>query len=200
VIRVRLGTWVAPLLQRLLPPAPAMGLQLELVKNSDPRLRGDMADHYSKPGGFVGRNLCYAVTFDGRYYGGIVGGSSPRHLPGRLEFFDVDPAGWKTWLQSIVNNLFFHVEPGAAGYPLRNFTTRCVGAWRERVAADWAAKYLVELPRSGELYKRDGWTCVGQTIGMTCKRTSGKGTDSWSGKRVWDTVNLRPKLVFARKL
>lgn len=59
---------------------------------------------------------------------------------------------------------------------------------------------LVELPRTGECYKRDGWTLVGQTIGYTCKRVAGKGTDNWSGKRVWDTKNLRPKLVFCRKI
>ena len=79
--------------------------------------------------------------------------------------------------------------------------------FRERVSEDWKTKYgdlvlgfetLVELPRTGEVYKRDGWTEVGLTKGYTCKRTKGKGTDSWSGKRVWDTINLRPKRVFCK--
>jgi len=45
---------------------------------------------------------------------------------------------------------------------------------------------------------RDGWEMVGQTKGFTCKRVAGIGTDSWGGKRVWDTENLRPKLVFIK--
>jgi len=32
-----------------------------------------MSVHYSKPGGFVGRNICYAITYAGVYYGAIVG-------------------------------------------------------------------------------------------------------------------------------
>ena len=74
---------------------------------------------------------------------------------------------------------------------------------------DWESKYgdkvigfetLVELPRTGELYLRAGWSEVGITKGYTCKRVAGKGTDSWSGKRVWDTKKLRPKRVFCKKV
>jgi hypothetical protein len=43
------------------------------------------------------------------------------------------------------------------------------------------------------------WTCVGMTKGYTCKRIGGQGTDSWTGQRIWDTKNLRPKLVFVRE-
>jgi hypothetical protein len=92
---------------------------------------------------------------------------------------------------------------------MRNFVPAVIEAWRKRVVEDWPAKYgdeltgfetLVELPRTGECYRRDGWRLIGQTVGYTCKRTAGKGTDSWSGKRVWNTKDLRPKLVFARHL
>jgi hypothetical protein len=41
-------------------------------------------------------------------------------------------------------------------------------------------------------------TRVGVTRGMTCKRVGGKGSDSWSGRRVWDEENLRPKRVLMR--
>lgn len=77
--------------------------------------------------------------------------------------------------------------------------------YRKTIEADWKQKYgddvlwhetLVELPRTGDCYKKDGWRLVGQTKGYTCKRIAGNGTDSWTGKRVWDTENLRPKLVF----
>ena len=57
---------------------------------------------------------------------------------------------------------------------------------------------LVELPRSGEIYKRDGWDLIGQTKGYTCKREGGYGTDGWTGQRVWNTVDLKPKHVFVR--
>lgn len=78
----------------------------------------------------------------------------------------------------------------------------------KKINVDWKEKYgdeiigfesLIEIPRTGECYRRDGWEMIGQTKGFTCKRTAGKGTDSWGGKRVWDKENLRPKLVFVRK-
>jgi hypothetical protein len=128
------------------------------------------------------------------------------HLVGRDPFFGLIPETKKESLLGIVNNIFYHIEPGA-GYPLRNFTTRVLREFRKQIAGDWQDKYgqsvmgfetLVELPRTGELYRRDGWTEVGITKGQTCKRVAGKGSDSWTGKRVWDTVNLRPKRVFCR--
>lgn len=123
-----------------------------------------------------------------------------KFLPGR---FDVIP---QCSLQNIANNTFFHLERNS-GYPTRNFAQKVIAAWRGRVIIDWKEKYsdsivgfetLVELPRSGECYRRDGWKEVGTTKGYTCKRVAGISTDSWSGKRVWDTENLRPKLVFVR--
>ena len=161
-----------------------------------------MAVHYSAPKGFVGRNICYAVMYGDIYYGSIVGGSATLHLPGRNEFFTHIYT-----LDNIVNNIFFHIEKVEGRYPMRWFTVEVLKAFRAQIASDWKAKYgddvigfesLVELPRTGECYKRDGWTLVGQTKGFTCKRTAGKGTDNWSGKRIWDTKNLRPKLVFCR--
>lgn len=176
---------------------------IELVRTSkaDPRVREMMAEHYSQPKGFVGRQLIYLICHEGAVYGAIAAGSATRHLPGRAAVLGTPP------LNALVNNTFFHVKP-LAGYPLRNFTTRCVAAWRQRVQLDWIVYYgdivagfetLVELPRTGELYRRDGWVEVGQTKGFTCKREGGKGTDSWSGRRVWNTTELRPKRVFVRK-
>jgi hypothetical protein len=80
--------------------------------------------------------------------------------------------------------------------------------WQRLAETDWREFYgdsvvgfetLVELPRSGELYRRAGWTEVGVTHGYTCKRTGGTGTDSWTGKRIWNTTDLRPKRVFCVK-
>ena len=177
-------------------------LALHPIKNSNWRLTELMERHYSKPEGFVGRNICYSIWFNQCCYGAIVGGSAPTHLPNRNEFFAPDFD-----LQRVIDNIFFHVEPTSSGYPVRNFTSKIIERFEEQVADDWLRYYrvtpigyetLVELPRTGELYRRAGWTEVGITKGQTCKRVGGKGTDSWSGRRVWDTVNLRPKRVFCK--
>jgi hypothetical protein len=180
--------------------------EIELIKisKSDPELKRWMSVHYSHPKGFVGRQLIYKVQVDSMTYGAISAGSATRFLPGRADFF-----GGEVPLNQMVNNVFFHVEKGQGRYPCRNFTTEVVRTWRERVKVDWPAVYgdevmgwetLVELPRTGELYVRDGWTQVGVTKGYTCKRTAGPSTDSWSGRRVWSTDVLHPKLVFVRNV
>jgi len=180
-------------------------LNLEITPKSDSRLKARMVVHYSQPKGFVGRSICYAILWDNTYYGHIVAGSSTLHLPGRNEFFEIT----KENLNNVVNNIFYSISPVLNRYPRRNFTTYVVQQWRERVKIDWKNKYgdsvfgyetLIELPRTGELYRRDGWQEVGMTKGYTCKRVAGTSTDSWSGKRVWNTENLRPKYVLCRKV
>lgn len=182
-------------------------LVLQPIKRTDPRLLANMAIHYSQPKGFVGRNICYAITWGGTYYGGIVGGSATLHLPGRNEFLNID----KSKLNNIINNIFYHIEKVNGEYPKRNFTTLVIKKWRETIINDWAAKYgdevigfetLVEHPRRGECYLRDNWALVGETKGFTCKRVAGHGGEKWTGKRVWnkDKDNLRPKLVFCKKV
>lgn len=181
-------------------------IELTVIKRTDPRLLANMKNHYSQPKGFVGRNICYAVIFNEKYYGAIVGGSTPRHLPGRKDF----PIPGPYDLNMIVNNLFFHVE---GPFPKRNFVQSVIAAYRKKIEFDWFLKYgdfvafhetLVEIPRAGEhprtgeCYRRDGWSLVATTQGYSCKRPGGKGTDSWTGKRVWETEYLRPKWVFMR--
>jgi hypothetical protein len=177
-----------------------MCLELVVTKRTDERLLTRMENHYSEPKGFVGRNICYAVMFGGVYYGHIVAGSAARFLPNRNEYLGVTIND----LSRVINNIFYNVAPINGGYPLRNFTSRVVRLFVSQAEKDWFAKYgdiccgfetLVEKPRSGELYKKAGWEVVGETRGYTCKRTSGRGTDSWSGKRVWNTTDLRPKTV-----
>lgn len=179
-------------------------LVFERTKRTDWRLLDLMEIHYSQPKGFVGRNLCYAILYDGRYYGHIVGGSATRFLPGRNEFLEIDISQ----LNLVVNNIFFHIHKVDNRYPRRNFVPFVIEKWTGVVAADWEVKYgdsivgfesLVELPRTGECYRRAGWTKIGQTKGYACKRVAGRGTDNWTGKRVWDTENLRPKWVYTLK-
>ncbi len=168
------------------------------IKRTAEEMLGNMDGHYSKPLGFVGRNICYAIVHDGLCYGSIAGGSATRFLPGRKVI---------GILNNGVNNIFYHVEKRDGQYPFRNFTSSVLKLYRKTVERDWSERYgdtvlwhetLVELPRTGECYRRDGWCLTGQTKGFTCKRTAGQGTDSWSGKRVWDMGTLRPKLVFVK--
>lgn len=181
-------------------------MNIQLVKSSkaDPQVRAWMKEHYSSPRGFVGRQIIYKIASNGVFYGAIAAGSATRFLPGRNEFF-----GSLMYLDNVVNNTFFHVEKQAGSYPIRNFTSAVVKLWRRVAEIDWHERYgdvvfgwetLVELPRTGDLYLRDGWREVGKTKGFTCKRVAGRGSDAWSGKRVWNTTDLRPKRVFARWL
>ncbi len=180
-------------------------IQLTQTKRTDHRLLIRMSNHYSHPKGFVGRNICYAITYNNVYYGHIVGGSATRNLPGRNEFLNVTRAD----LNKVVNNIFFNVSPPAdRKYPLRNFTSSIVKVFIKKISKDWLAEYgdpvvgfetLIELPRAGELYRRAGWTNVGTTKGYTCKRTVGYEFEGYRGERVWDYVDLRPKAVWCYK-
>lgn len=163
-----------------------------------------MQIHYSHPKGFVGRNICYAIYWDNKYHGHIVGGSATRFLPGRNEFFNI---GLES-LNKIVNNIFYHVFPVGDRYPIRNFTSYVLHVWMRQMRIDWVTKYgdsvigfetLIELPRTGILYRKVGFKEVGTTVGYSCKRVGGVGTDSWSGKRIWNTSELKPKLVLCKK-
>jgi len=177
-----------------------MNVVLLPIKRTDSGILSNMVSHYSQPKGFVGRNICYAVMFNNVRYGSIAGGSATRFLPNRKVIGG---------LNNGINNIFFHVEKMGGEYPARWFTAMVLAAYRATIEIDWMLKYgdaplwhetLVEIPRTGNCYIKDGWTLVGQTKGFTCKRTKGQGTDSWSGKRVWDTKNLRPKHVFIRQV
>ena len=163
-----------------------------------------MKKHYTKPKGFVGRSICYAIYFNETLYGHILGGSSTLYLKGRNEFFNID----KTKLNNIINNIFYHVEKVNNKYPIRNFTTEVLKVWREQISIDWQQKYgdkvigyesLIEPPRTAELYKKDKWVLVGSTFGYTCKRIPGHEKGAFkTGKRVWNKKNLKPKLIFCR--
>ncbi len=183
-----------------------MEIKLIQTKRTDTRLLERMSVHYSKPKGFVGRNICYAIEDnEGNYYGHIVAGSATLHLKGRHDFLGTT----KENLNSIVNNIFFNCKPVNNKYPMRNFTSEVVKLFVKTVMRDWQDKYgdkvigfetLVEPPRTGELYMKSGFTVVGETLGFTCKRESGKSTDNWSGRRVWNTKELKPKIVLCMKV
>jgi hypothetical protein len=182
-------------------------ITFEVTKRTDPRLLERMAIHYSQPKGFVGRNIPLAVYYEDSYYGHIVFGSATRHIPGRNEALGMTIAD----LNLVANNIFYNISRVNGKYPLRNFTSRVVEEACRVVPILWYEKYgdkligfetLVELPRTGELYLKAGWEIVGKTVGYTCKRVAGVGSDGWTGRRVWNTGNdsLRPKLVLVKKI
>lgn len=194
-------------MQKMAGIKPQNLVKLIQTKRTSPELLNRMSIHYSRPKGFVGRNICYAIYFGDEYLGHIVGGSATLHLPNRNNFFGIGPQD----LNHIVNNIFYNVAAPENGYPFRNFTTFVLNKFVNQCATDWEEKYgdkvigfetLVEKPRTGDLYLKAGWTNIGETKGFTCKRTAGKGTDEWGGKRVWctDPDKLRPKTVFVKKV
>lgn len=114
-----------------------MSLRLYQVKNSNLQLRDYMKDHYSKPQGFVGRNLCYLVYFNETCYGAIVAGSATLHLAGRDDFFGLsgDKTQKQREIRTIINNTFFHLEKVNGKYPIRwQFTSKVLAAFLDRAA------------------------------------------------------------------
>lgn len=181
-------------------------LKLIQTKRTEENLLEAMKVHYSRPKGFVGRNICYAIYFDSVYYGHIVAGSATLNLPGRNEFFGLTD---KKQLNSIANNVFFHIEKVNGSYPIRNFSQAILKEFINILPLDWYKKYgdkllgvetLVEPPRTGELYRRFGFVQTGVTKGFTCKRVAGNEKGTFTGKRVWNYSQLRPKIVFCYSL
>lgn len=180
-------------------------LKLIIVPNSYFLVHKDMRNHYSQPKGFVGRNIVYAIFYNGLYYGSIVSGSATKYLPNRNKFFGID----EYWLNNIINNTFFHIERVNNNYPCRNFIPLIIKTWEQQTQEDWFKKYnnivlgfesLIEPPRTGQSYMRCGWKKIGTTMGYTCKRIAGRGTDSYTGQRIWHTNELKPKLIFCKKV
>ena len=110
-------------------------LLLEKIKRTDMRILENMKDHYSQSKGFVGRNICYAILWDNKYYGSIVGGSATLHLPNREKHIG------NTNLNNIVNNIFYHVEKINNEYPKRNFAQFVLSEFRKTISNDWKNKY-----------------------------------------------------------
>jgi hypothetical protein len=201
-------------------------LRLDRIDKGNLLLLSAATNHYTSPKGFVGRFLGYAIYFDEKYLGVIIGGSATLHLPGRNEFLGIEIGK----LNSVINNTLFHIErPWAIppflwkfgengisvienreGYPKRNITNHILREWRARSAEDWLKVYgdevvgfetLVLPPRTGEIYIRDAWTLIGETKGYICKREGGKSvSEKFGGKRVWEFDPSKKKLVFCKQV
>lgn len=113
-------------------------MDLLIVKRTASQLLEEMKIHYSKPKGFVGRNICYAIYEGAVCYGHIVAGSATRFLPGRSDFLSIEPL---KELNRIANNIFFHVEPKNGSYPYRNFTTAVLRLFGRRNTATLLSRW-----------------------------------------------------------
>ncbi len=182
-------------------------LYLARTNKGDYDVQMYMRNHYSRPMGFVGRQIIYKVMYNDTVFGAIAGSSATLHLPNRISFL-AENGFENVPLTNIVNNSFFHVE---GPYPERNFVKKTLKLFRKRISFDWVVTYhsavimfetLVEPPRLGTCYLRDTWTNGGMTRGKTCKRIGNLGSkwkETYSGQRVWDTSGeLKPKHVFYR--
>lgn len=179
-------------------------IELRLSNKGDDEVKYLMSIHYNHPKGFVGRQIIYKIYKDDIFIGVITGGSATLYLPNRNEFFGNDFN-----LNQIINNNFFHL---IENHNDKNLGTKVLSKWRKQVVIDWINRYggtvigfetLVELPRSGAMYKADNWSLVGQTKGFTCRRISGTEKGLFrGGKRVWNTNEdeLKPKLVFCKAI
>lgn len=170
-------------------------IKLVRTNKSDPLVKEAMRVHYTHPKGFVGRQILYKIYDDDVYRGVIGGGSATLHLPTK-SLLDGIP------LTNIVNNMFFHLSSSR-----KNLGTQCLKQYRKQIALDWLDSYgdkveafetLVEPPRTGAMYLADNWVYTGMTKGYSCRRVSGVSTDGYSGRRIWNTTELHPKLVFVK--
>ena len=61
-------------------------ISLITIPKNNKYLKASMKKHYTKPKGFVGRSICYAIYFNETLYGHILGGSSTLYLKVGMNF------------------------------------------------------------------------------------------------------------------
>ena len=167
-----------------------MNIELEQVKQNNPKAREYITNHYTQPRGFIGRNTTHLIKVDGSYCGVVVSGSTSLYLPNRKEFFG-DPVD----IQKIINNRLFRLELN-----IPNLGTQVLKMWRKQVVLDWKIKYncdpigfetLVKPPRNGAVYRADNWFYGGMTKGYTARVPK-------HGVRVW--YRTEPRLIFFKMI
>jgi hypothetical protein len=156
------------------------GLSLERVSPSTRAYAAFWARHYPGSKGAIGRQLHYLVWLDGQMLGIIAAGEAmfrcaPRDRALGLELAaGTPPPGW------LVACSAFRVEDAPYGVP-----SQVLALWRAAVRADWARLYghevrwfetLVEPPRIGTCFVRDGWRRLARrTAGLGARRPDGHG-------------------------
>lgn len=166
-------------------------IELERVKQNNIFARYYISNHYTKPRGFIGRNITYLIIVDDDVCGVIVGGSTSLHLPNRFSFFG------ECNIQDIINNRLFRLEKNVP-----NLGTQVLKLWRNKVVLDWYSKYnskcigfetLVKPPLTGSVYKADNWFFGGMTKGYTAKAIK-----HGRKNRLW--IKIEPRYIFFKRV
>lgn len=123
-----------------------------------------------------------------------------------------DAIGWSEsarWqnLQNISNNWRFTIKPNR----YKNIATSVLSLATKYIKEDWQKKYgnklymldtYVQPPRSGNIYKANGWEYVGNTVGadFSGRGYEGNLTDSLARCRNLDKGKVKRKMVFIKPL
>lgn len=154
------------------------GLTIEKTTKGNKTYATLFLEHYPKSKGVMGRQFHYFIKMDGRIVG-IIGFNSP---PLHYKLFD-GVFGIKKEEFFLNNNIFRIIDNTDVK------ATNVLSLAIRQVMKDYFVRYkirliglitFVEPPRTGTLYRASGWTYLGMTQGMQCKKRS--SLDNWSNK------------------
>jgi hypothetical protein len=136
-------------------------------------------EHYPKSKGIVGRTLNYLIYYNKMPIGIISASSPPLNYKRFREYFSVEND-----LGFLNNNVFRIVNKPDD----KNIGTKILKIFRNKIYKDYENKYktkllgiitFVEPPRSGSIYKADNWEYLGETQGITVRRSG----ENWYDKQ-----------------
>ena len=167
-------------------------LNLLQVKKSNKLFVKWYIEHYPKSKGIVGRQLNYLIYNNEKPIGIISGSSPPLNYKKFRNFFNVTDD--RTFLN---NNVFRIVDKPED----KNIGTKILKLFRSNISKDYLSKYktkligivtFVEPPRTGSIYKADNWEFLGETQGITVRRSG----EDWYNKQYMQGTK---KLIFGYK-
>lgn len=168
------------------------GLRLQKVPKSNQLFVKWYIEHYPQSKGIVGRQINYIIYNEHKPAGIISGASPPLNYLLFRKYFNVDNE-----LGFLNNNVFRIVDNNGD----RNFGTKVLKLFRSQIKKDYKEKYndnllglvtFVEPPRTGAIYKADNWECLGETQGVSVRRSG----EDWLSKQYTKTIK---KLIYGYK-
>lgn len=172
------------------------GITLEKVRKSHPVFANLYLTHYPGSKGIFGRSINYLVRVDGKVAGIIGVNSPPLNYKKFVSFF-----GCKCTEKNYVNNNVFRLVIHD-----KNLGTQVLKLFRQVVKRDYEKLYkdtlagivtFVELPRTGAIYKADNWQCLGETQGISVKRSIFADANFTNKEFITGTTK---KLIFAKAI
>lgn len=167
-------------------------LNLMLVKKSNKLFVKWYIEHYPKSKGIVGRQLNYLIYDKINPIGIISASSPPLNYKKFRNFFKVNDD------KSFLNNNVFRIvnKPND-----KNIGTKILKLFRKTIFKNYLEKYntkllgiitFVEPPRTGSIYKADNWSYLGETQGISVRRSG----ENWFDKQYTKGTK---KLIFGYK-